>query len=450
MADDGSIFQELESGVRSYCRRFTNVFVSGSGHEVKDEKGAVFLDFFSGAGALNYGHNDRRIKDALIAHLSRDGIIHSLDLHTDVKRDFLTAFRDVILAPRNLDYRVQFTGPTGANAVEAAIKLARRVTGRTSIAAFTNGYHGVSLGALAATGNQLHRQSSVPLLSHVVRMPYDGYLGDGVDTTVYIERLLDDPGSGIDLPAAFLLETVQGEGGLNVASSDWLRRLQAIAAARNVLLIVDDIQAGCGRAGAFFSFERAGIRPDIVCLSKSLSGSGLPMSVVLIRPELDCWKPGEHNGTFRGNCLAFAGAVAAFDHWRDTDFVASLAVKSRHVHERLAAIEQRFGSLLCRRSGLGMMQGLRFTDAGLAQAASEQAYQNGLLAETCGPFDEVLKLLPPLTIPADALDDGLDRIELAIGKVLAGHRPQTARGKGRHGTRPPRDREAPEPSGLWQ
>jgi diaminobutyrate-2-oxoglutarate transaminase len=264
----------------------------------------------------------------------------SLDLHTEAKADFLEALLDLILAPRGLDHVVQFTGPTGTNAVEAALKIARKTTGRTNVISFTNGYHGMSLGALSATGSSFHRRGAgIPLWGTSV-MPYDGYLGRRVDTTDYLERVLDDPSSGVDQPAAVIVECVQGEGGLQVASAAWLRKLAAICRARGIVLIVDDIQAGCGRTGPFFSFERAGITPDIVTLSKSLSGSGMPMSIVLIRRDLDCWQPGEHNGTFRGNNLAFVTARAAIDEYWTDDVLARDTVRkgetwrSRRVHSR--------------------------------------------------------------------------------------------------------------------
>ncbi len=236
--------------------------------------------------------------------------------------------QEIVLEPRGLDYVIQFTGPTGTNAVEAALKIARKATGRTNVICFTNGFHGVSLGSLAVTGNEYFRRAAGVPLQGATAMPFDGYLGDGIDTLDHLQRMLEDSSSGLELPAAVILEAVQGEGGLNVASAGWLRRLQALCNAHKIVLIVDDIQAGCGRTGSFFSFEPAGLKPDIVTLSKSLSGYGLPLSVVLIKPELDVWKPGEHNGTFRGNNHAFITATATLEHyWRTPDFAESVRAK---------------------------------------------------------------------------------------------------------------------------
>jgi diaminobutyrate-2-oxoglutarate transaminase len=312
-----SIFEQYESDVRGYCRNFPTVFDTAKGAWMTDTNGRKYLDFFSGAGVLNYGHNPDRLKEALIAYLERDGITHTLDMYSDAKRRFIERFVEVILAPRKMDYKLQFPGPTGTNAVEAALKLARKVTGRERVVNFTNAFHGMTLGSLAVTGNGFKRAGAGVPLNHTHAVPFDGYMGEDVDTLDYLEALLTDDGSGLDLPAAVILETVQAEGGVNVASNAWLRRLREITRKHEVLLIVDDIQVGCGRTGSFFSFEAAGIDPDIVTLSKSLSGYGLPFALVLFKPELDQWAPGEHNGTFRGHCPAFVTATAALDFWAD-------------------------------------------------------------------------------------------------------------------------------------
>jgi diaminobutyrate-2-oxoglutarate transaminase len=314
------VFARRESRVRSYSRKYDVVFEEARGSLVWDTEGREYLDFLAGAGALNYGHNDPDMADALVAHIRGGGITHGLDLFTRPKMEFLEAFEGLILEPRGMDYRVQFTGPTGTNAVEAALKLARKVTGRRNVIAFTNGFHGVSQGALAATGNRDKRMGTTLSLPDVTRLPYDGYLGS-VDTADLLDRMLSDHSSGVDEPAAILLETVQGEGGLNVASRPWLRRIAAIAKTYGALLIVDDIQAGCGRTGSFFSFEGTGVTPDLITMSKSISGFGLPMALLLLKPELDIWKPGEHNGTFRGNAHAFVTARVALEKfWGDRSF----------------------------------------------------------------------------------------------------------------------------------
>ena len=411
------VFLRRESEVRSYCRAFPVVLTSGSGSIVRDSEGREYIDFLAGAGSLNYGHNDPDIKAALLDYIIQDGIAHGLDLHTEAKRAFLETFERLVLSPRGLDHRVQFTGPTGTNAVEAAMKLARRVTGRTNVIAFTNAFHGVSLGALAATGNRHHRMGPAMPLGGVTHLPFDGYLGDDVDTAELLERMLDDPSSGVDEPAAILLETVQGEGGLNVASVPWLQRVAAIAAEHGALLIVDDIQAGCGRTGAFFSFERAGIVPDLVALSKSLSGFGLPLSVLLVKPARDVWRPGEHNGTFRGNGHAFVTAHATLEKfWTDGRFMADSARKAAIVGTRLGTLAAHFP--VTRVKGHGMMLGVDLGSGVVADEVQRRCIENGLLIECSGPHDEVLKVFAPLTTPDDVLERGLQIVQDAVTSVL--------------------------------
>lgn len=410
------IFERRESVVRSYCRNLDALLVRARGSMVQDNKGRQYIDFLAGAGALNYGHNDPDMKQALLEYIANDGIAHGLDLHTDAKRIFLENFERLILSPRRMSHRVQFTGPTGTNAVEAALKLARKATGRTNVIAFTRGFHGLSLGALAATANGGMRGAPVLPLPGVSRLPYDGYLGPDLDTTELLASMLADPSSGIDPPAAILLETVQGEGGLNAASPQWLRKVAALAAKHGALLIVDDIQAGCGRTGNFFSFETAGVMPDIVALSKSLSGFGLPMSVVLVRPEVDVWRPGEHTGTFRGNAHAFVTAsVALRKFWSSSTFAKDVARRANLVNHRLTEIADGIAGAQVK--GRGMMQGIEVEPA-LAAQIRQICTRNGLIIETSGPRDEVLKVFAPLTTSDHLLEVGLEILADAAGAAI--------------------------------
>ncbi|WP_194818969.1 diaminobutyrate--2-oxoglutarate transaminase [Nocardia sp. XZ_19_385] len=414
----GTVFETLESNVRGYCRSWPTVFDTASGAWLRDEQGKDYLDFFAGAGSLNYGHNNPVLKRALLDYIAGDGITHGLDMSTVAKRKLLETLRDTLFEPRELDYKVQFPGPTGANAVEAALKLARKVTGRQPILNFTNAFHGMSLGALAVTGSAAKRAGAgVPLL-HVAPMPYDGYLG-GEDELRWMRRALDDSSSGLDKPAAVIVETVQGEGGVNVARAAWLRELAELCSARGILLIVDDIQMGCGRTGGFFSFEFAGITPDIVTLSKSIGGYGLPMALVLFRPELDQWAPGEHNGTFRGNNAAFVTARVALErYWADGVLEASTLAKGARVGGALAEMAAAHPGLSVR--GRGLVQGLVFDDASQAAKACRLAFERGLLVETSGSEDEVIKLLPPLTITDDELEHGLAVLAGAVAAIRGG------------------------------
>lgn len=413
------LFEKYESEVRGYCRSFPVVFKEGKNALLTDESGTLYIDFLSGAGSLNYGHNDVYMKDALLDYLIHNGVTHGLDMMTEAKHRFVEALQQVILKPREMDYKIQFTGPTGTNAVEAAFKIARKVTGRANIVSFTNGFHGVTLGAVAATGNSYYRDAAGVDLQHTTFMPYDGYLGEHLDTLVYFEKVLTDNSSGLDKPAAVIVETIQGEGGVNEASYDWLRRLERLCNQHEILFIVDDIQAGCGRTGTFFSFEDAGLNPDIVTLSKSLSGYGMPLSVVLMKPHLDCWKPGQHNGTFRGNNLAFVtGAEAIHRYWSNRDFAASVQQKSWVAGKFLHRLRQEYPGILGVR-GRGLLLGMACSPPELAGAISEEAFKRGLIIETSGAESQVLKLLPPLTIETEVLKKGLDIIERSLQAALA-------------------------------
>ena len=420
-APDFHEFETYESNVRSYCRDFPVLLSRAKGSQMYGADGSAYIDFFMGAGALNYGHNNDVMKDRLLAYIAADGISHSLDFYTCAKQEFMEAFRRHILEPRKLDYKMQFTGPTGTNAVEAALKLARKVTGRSNVIAFSNAFHGMSLGSLAATASPKKRGGAGVALSGVTFVPYEGYLDGAFDSLGYIAQMLAS-GGGIDAPAAFIVETIQGEGGLRYLSPAWFERLAALARDCGALLIVDDIQSGCGRSGQFFSFEAAGVTPDIVCLSKSLSGYGLPFSMNLIKPCHDVWEAGEHNGTFRGNNLAFVTAKAALEaFWSDRDFEIALARKIALLDERLGALVARIAHVIpgAALRGRGFMRGIFLDNAELAQAVSSAAFEAGLIVETCGPRGEVVKLLPALTIDDEMLGRGLDLLELAFDQALA-------------------------------
>lgn len=414
------MFDRFESEVRGYIRSFPVVFDRALGSQLITADGQEYLDFFSGAGVLNYGHNNPALIPPIIEYMQRGGIIHGLDMATAAKRDFIEAFTRLVLEPRGLDYKIQFTGPTGANAVEAALKVARQATGRSNVVAFTNGFHGLSLGALAVTSNAKYRRAAGTVLGDVTRLPYDGYLGADVDTLDLFERMLDDTGSGLDLPAAVIVEAVQGEGGINVASSEWLQRLREITAQRGILLIIDDIQAGVGRTGQFFSFEASGIQPDLVTVSKSISASGLPMSLVLLRAEVDVWEPGAHTGTFRGNNLAFVSARAALEaYWADSAFTDSIAERSAQLRGALEALAEEFPAAEFEVRGRGLMFGIASTKLPeLAGQVSAAAFTRGLIIETAGAQDEVLKFLPALTITAAELEQGLGIVREALQEML--------------------------------
>ncbi|WP_275287641.1 diaminobutyrate--2-oxoglutarate transaminase [Halomonas elongata] len=415
--------ERMESDVRTYSRSFPVVFTKANNARLTDEEGREYIDFLAGAGTLNYGHNNPHLKQALLDYIDSDGIVHGLDFWTAAKRDYLETLDEVILKPRGLEYKVHLPGPTGTNAVEAAIRLARVAKGRHNIVSFTNGFHGVTMGALATTGNRKFREATGGVPTQAASfMPFDGYLGSSTDTLDYFEKLLGDKSGGLDVPAAVIVETVQGEGGINVAGLEWLKRLESICHAHDILLIIDDIQAGCGRTGKFFSFEHAGITPDIVTNSKSLSGYGLPFAHVLMRPELDKWKPGQYNGTFRGFNLAFATSAAAMrKYWSDDTFERDVQRKARIVEERFGKIAAWLSEngIEASERGRGLMRGIDVGSGDIADKITHQAFENGLIIETSGQDGEVVKCLCPLTIPDEDLIEGLDILEASTKQAFS-------------------------------
>lgn len=411
---------ELESDVRSYSRSWPVQFERAKGATMYAADGSEYLDFFAGAGTLNYGHNHPALKKVLIDYLADDRVVHSLDMFTTARSEFLTIFKERILEPRGLDHKVMFPGPGGALAVEAALKLARKVTGREAIVNFTNAFHGMTLGALSVTGNSMKRGGAGIPLVHATPMPYDDYFNQDVPDFIYLERMLEDTGSGLNKPAAVIVETLQGEGGINSARAEWLRELAALCKRHDILLIVDDIQMGCGRTGGFFSFEEAGIVPDIITLSKSISGYGLPLALTLVRPELDVFEPGEHNGTFRGFAPAFAtGAEAIRRFWSDDALQNSTLRKGLVIESAFNALAAKHPEAGLVAKGRGLARGLQFGDPEKAGQVARECFERGLLVETSGPLDEVVKLLPPLTVADDELTRGLGIIADATAAVLS-------------------------------
>ncbi len=412
---------KIESNVRAYCRSFPIVFNKAQGSILYTESGQKYIDFFAGAGALNYGHNNKQMKQALISYLSNNYITHGLDFYTTAKRNFLSSFKENILQPRKLDYKVQFCGPTGTNAVEAAIKLARKVTGRTGIFSFMGGFHGMTLGSLALTGNKYHRAASGTILNNVNFMPYPAHSMTNFDSINYINAVLEDPNSGIEKPAAIIFETTQAEGGVNITSNKWLKQLKLLSEIHDILLICDDIQVGCGRTGTFFSFERAEIVPDIVVLSKSISGYGLPFALALYKPHLDIWQAGEHNGTFRGNQLAFVtGAVTLDYYWSDSNFTKDIILKEHYLQYFLETEIQALHPKIQIR-GIGLIWGIdlsKLNQPELVNNIIKACFNNGLVIESTGRNGQVLKLLPALTIEKKLLSKGCNIIKQALFEIL--------------------------------
>lgn len=419
-----SIFEERESAIRAYCRVYPVVFDTALNARQTDENGKEYIDFFAGAGVLNFGHNNQRMTKAVVDYIQSNGVTHSLDMHTTAKRQFMQHFTDTILKPRNMPHKMQFMGPTGTNAVEAAMKLARRVTGRQDIVAFSHGFHGMTLGALSATANQYFRNAAGVPLNHVKHFAFGCDevcpgcdLGCGMNSIEQLTAIYQDSSSGIAPPAAFLLETIQAEGGVKVASKEWLQALEKLAKEVGALLIVDDIQVGVGRTGSFFSFDDLGIDPDIICLAKGIGGMGTPMAMNLVKPELDeHWSPGEHTGTFRGQDISFVAGDQALTYFDDDELMKEVKANGEQMAEALAPLAQRYPDVNV--TGKGMILGLDVGNGDRAKAIVNQCFDAGLMIASCGTGGRVVKLIPPLTTPQSDLKTGLDILVEVTDKVM--------------------------------
>ena len=413
-----SIFENVESNVRSYCRSFPTVFTKAKGSVMTDENGKEYIDFFAGAGALNFGHNPDAMNKAMIAYLESDGIVHSMDMYTVPKRNFLEFFQSNILAPRGMNYKVQFAGPTGTNAVEAAVKLARKVKGRSNIFALMGAFHGMTLGAVSLTTDRCSREGAGIPLNNVTHIPAP-YMFPELDTIAYMERLITDDHSGVEKPAAIILESVQADGGIYAFDVQWLQRLRQLCDKHDVLLIMDDIQAGIGRCGYFFSFERAGIIPDMVTISKSIGGCGMPLAMVLFKPELDIWEPGQHTGTFRGNQLALVAGLEGMKYFVENGLDAEVRRKGelvdKFIKEEICPMDSRLSY-----RGIGLLWGIDFGafPGDPVKALVSACFRNGVIAERVGRDNSVLKMMPALTISDELLLEGLRRVKIAIAEIL--------------------------------
>lgn len=411
-------FEQYESSVRSYCRHFPKVFTDAKGAVMTDENGEKYIDFFCGAGAVNYGHNNDYIKGKVIDYLATDGIIHALDMYTVPKREFIDTLEKKIIEPRGYKYRIQFTGPTGTNAIEAAIKLARKTTKRRNIFSFMGCFHGMTLGALSLTSEMYARNGAGATFTDCTHIPAP-YMFEGLDVIKYMQTLIDDDHSGVEKPAAVVMETVQAEGGIRVFDDEFLRDVREFCTKNDILMIVDDVQVGCCRSGTFFSFERAGITPDIVVMSKSIGGIGMPLAIVLHTDELDDWKPGEHNGTFRGNQLSFVAGKAAIDYLLENDVEAETRRKGelvkKYVTEEILPLDSRLEL-----RGIGLIWGIDFgaIDSSLTEEVIEKCFEKKLICECAGREGSVVKIMPPLVIEDDMLLEGLSRVKKSIEEVL--------------------------------
>jgi diaminobutyrate-2-oxoglutarate transaminase len=439
-----------ESNARTYPRRIPLVLQSAQGVHVTDTDGRVYIDCLGGAGALALGHNHPVAVEAVQRALAANVPWQTLDLMTPLKDRFVQDLLDSLPASFADQARIQFCGPSGADAVEAALKLVKTATGRRGILYFHGAYHGMTHGALSLTGEVAPKEAISGLMAdaHPLPFPYAyrcpfGLYGDACHETSsrYIEAMLDDSHSGIPRPAALILEVVQGEGGVIPAPLQWLREIRRITAERGICLIVDEVQTGLGRTGSLYAFESAGIVPDVVVLSKAIGG-GLPVSVVVYRPELDVWKPGAHAGTFRGNQLALAAGSATIRYVREHALAGHAVTAGERLMSGLKALMERHGAIGDVR-GRGLMVGMEIVDPEasrgarstppcwpeMARSIQQAALRLGLIIELGGRQDSVLRFLPPLIIDHAQVDEVVGIIGEAVRAAEAAGPLRTTAGR---------------------
>lgn len=424
-----------ESAARTYARTFRMVPVHASGMTVTGADGRTYLDCLSGAGTLVLGHNHPVVVEAVTRVIERGAPWHALDIATPEKDEFTDALFAALPPGLARSGRVHFCGPAGTDAVEAALKLARTATGRSTVAAFTGAYHGMTAGALAVSGGQAVKEPMVGVAAEAVRLPYPyPYrcpFGVGGEATAelsarYVERLLDDPNGGVVRPGAMLLEVVQGEGGVVPAPTPWLREMRRVTTERGIPLVVDEVQTGVGRTGTMWAVDAAGIEPDVLVLSKAVGGS-LPLAVIVYAEHLDTWAPGAHTGTFRGTTLAMAAGAATLRYVLAEQLpqrAEVLGARLRAALDELQVDHPSIGEI----RGRGLMIGVELVEPdaapdalgsrpaapGLAVAVRAHCLRRGLIVELGGRHDTVLRLLPPLVMTDAQLSDVVDRLGDAL------------------------------------
>ncbi|WP_408056168.1 diaminobutyrate--2-oxoglutarate transaminase family protein [Streptomyces ureilyticus] len=433
-----------ESAARTYARALPIVPVRARGLTIEGADGSRYLDCLSGSGSLALGHNHPVVLEAIRKVLDSGAPLHVLDLATPVKDAFTTElFRT--MPPGFADHgRVQFCEPTGTDAVEAALKLACAATGHTGVVAFSGAHHGVTAGALEASGGASDVRLTRLPFPQDYRCPF-GVGGErGAELAArWTESLLDDPESGGPRPAGVIVEPVQGEGGVIPARDDWMRRMRDITSARSIPLIVDEAQTGVGRTGAFWAVEHSGITPDVMVLSEAIGGS-LPLAVVVCRDDLDVRQPGAHADTFRGNQLAMAAGAATLAYVRENRLAERAARLGARMLAQLRGLAADFPCIGDVR-GRGLMIGVELVDpeevpksaaevaetAGgtvggprpaapeLAVAVQRECLRRGLIVELGGRHSSVVRLLPPLTITDEQANAVLERLSEAVAAVAA-------------------------------
>jgi diaminobutyrate-2-oxoglutarate transaminase len=429
----------VESNARSYPRRIPLELKRAQGIHVQDSEGRWFIDCLAGAGTLALGHNHPEVVQSMRDLLDGQRPLHTLDLMTEAKDAFIDELFALLPPEFARDARIQFCGPAGTDAVEAAMKLVRTATGRSNMLAFHGAYHGMTQGALSLMGNLGPKASLGGLASSAqfLPFPYDyrcpfgvgGEAGERIGLH-YIENQLTDPESGVMPPAGMILEPLQGEGGVVPTSANWLREVRRITRDAGVPLILDEIQCGVARTGKPFAFQHAGIVPDVLVLSKAIGGSQ-PMAVVVYNKSLDVWKPGSHAGTFRGNQLAMVAGATTLRIVREQQLDQHAAAMGERLSGHLRALQKDYPQMGDVR-GMGLMLGVemvdpeerpdvlgRFPQSGaLASKIQRQCLQRGLIIEVGGRHSSVIRFLPPLIVTAAQIDQIAEIFSAAVSAAV--------------------------------
>ena len=427
-----------ESNARSYPRKFPFALAKAKGSWVEDIEGNKYLDFLCGAGTLALGHNDDEINQAMIEMLQSDFPLHTLDLTTPVKDEFIQTVIQHLPKELAENCKIQFCSPSGTDATDAALKLCKTATGRSSIVAFQGGFHGMGHGALACTGNLGAKNKVNGLMAGVQHFPYPdtyrnhfGLKGEAaIDAACnYFETTLKDPESGITKPAAVILEPIQGEGGVNPAPEKFLQTVRRVTQELDIPLIVDEIQCGIGRSGKLFAFEYAGIVPDVILVSKAIGGSQ-PLSIVIYNKKLDVWGPGAHTGTFRGNQLAMKAGTIVLNRVSKPEFLSEVVRKGNMITSRMNALKEKV-RIIGDIRGKGLMIGCEFVNpkeakdcCGLFPPNGEAAakiqsicFKNKLVMEKGGRNGSVMRCLCALTVTDEEIDRAMNIFESAVIEV---------------------------------